>query len=68
MATYKDIDHEVRRQHGVSVKTCWIAHVKAVNGLHPRRAWNRASGRRAKPCPPWARRPIERAMKRFGMI
>jgi len=69
MATYKDIQNNVKKLNGRTVKTCWIAHVKELNGLRPRRAPNRNStGRRKHPCPGWARPLIEGSMHKFGMI
>lgn len=56
--TYKNIILEVRRRFGLSVKTCWIAHVKELNGLPVRRSWNR-DGARKHPCPSRCRKPIE---------
>jgi hypothetical protein len=69
MATYKDIDSYVRKHYGLSVKTCWIAHVKEMNGLKLRRAWNRRSAsKREVPCPARFRPMIEEAMRSFGML
>jgi hypothetical protein len=69
MATYKEIQADVRRNHSRNVKTCWIAHVKELNGLRPRPATNRfSSGQRKHPCPNWARPLIEDSMRRFGTI
>jgi len=42
MATYADIVDYARERSGFAPKTCWIAHVKELNGLPVRRAWNRA--------------------------
>ena len=67
MATYQTIQETIKRRHQRSVKTCWIAHVKELNGLAPRRAPNRiAPSRRENPCPDWARPLIEDAMRRLG--
>ncbi len=69
MATYAEILAYVRETSGRSVKTCWIAHVKELNGLHPSVAPNRISSKvRQNPCEPWARPLIEEAMRHFGMI
>lgn len=69
MATYDDIEAYVQTTYGRSVKDCWIAHVRELNGLPVRRAWNRKPGPgRQNPCPDWARRMIEDAMKHFRMI
>ena len=67
MATYQRIQEAVKRSHQRSVKTCWIAHVKELNGLSPRRAPNRITpDRREQPCPDWARPLIEGAMRKLG--
>ena len=69
IATYEQLAAEVRRRDRRYVKPCWIADVKELNGLSPRRAPNRFPGkRRTNPCPNWARPLIERAMRRNGMI
>lgn len=65
MATYRDIQLYVKRLHGVVVQTCWIAHVKEMNGL-PLRS-NRTAAR-VKPCPPQWRCVIEDAMRHFGWL
>jgi len=69
MATYKQIQADVKSRYGRSVKTCWIAHVKELNGLRPRLAPNRASAKiRKVPCPVTIRPIIEDSMRGFGMI
>jgi len=69
MATYAEVQEAVKSAHGRSIKTCWIAHVKEMNGLPLRKAWNRLSPtERAVPCPDWARPLIEDAMRRLGML
>ena len=69
MATYKQIQTYVREHDGSSVKTCWIAHVKADHGLTSRIAHNRASNcQRTHPCPKGRRPAIEAALRHFGMI
>lgn len=69
MATYRDIQNDVRKRHGFAVKSCWIAHVKELNGLRPRVAANRLSRtRREVPCPPEIRPIIEASMRRLGML
>ena len=68
MATYEEIDGYVRRHSGFAPKSCWIAHVKELNGLPVSRAWNRAGRGRVVPCPPDKRRAIEQAFRHFGMI
>lgn len=69
MATYKDIQADIKKQFSITVKTCWIAHVKEINGLSPRVAPNRlCPTERRYPCPENVRPLIEASMKRFGMI
>ena len=68
MATYREIQDEVRRTSGKVVSTCWIADCKEINGLPIRRAWNRFPGRRSNPSPGWARKAIQRALRQFGML
>lgn len=69
MATYKQIQDDVRQRHGQSVKTCWIAHVKDLNGLPMRTAPNRQSPtERACPCPPNIRPLIEQSMRELGVL
>jgi len=69
MATYRDIQEDVRRRCGRAIKTCWIAHVKELNGLDLRLAPNRRSAAtRAYPCPPEVRPLIEDSMRRLGML
>jgi hypothetical protein len=68
MATYDQIRADVRIHAGFDPKTCWIAHVKELNGLHVRPSWNRRSVSRQVPCPPERRSAIEAALRRLGMI
>lgn len=68
MATYKQIQEYVRRQHGFTPETCWIAHVKELNGLPVRRASNRRGKQRVKPCPLDKQAPIRAAFEHFGML
>ena len=67
-ARYADIQKWVREEHGFTPKTCWIAHVKALNGLRVRRAWNRQGPTRLVPCPPEKRASIEDAFRHFRML
>lgn len=60
--TYESIIAEVRRRYRVYVRTCWIAHVKELNGLPVRRAWNRKGNNRDNPCPEKYRGYIEEVM------
>ena len=68
MTSYKQIQEVVKDKHGWVPKTCWIAHVKELNGLPIRNAPNRRSTERMVPCPPGKRKAIEDAMRTFGML
>ena len=69
MATYKQIQDDLRAWHSRAVKTCWIAHVKELNGFSMRAASNRRSpNSREYPCPPKMKVLIEASMRRFGML
>lgn len=69
MATYKQIQNDVRQRHHITVKSCWIAHVKELNGLSPRPAPNRiTSDKRKYPCPDDIRPIIEDSMKNLGLL
>lgn len=67
--TYRQIQDDVRKRHGKNVKTCWIAHVKEINGLNPRMSSNRQSlFKRAHPCPDKIRPIIEESMRHLGVL
>ena len=68
MAPYQQIQEYVKRRYGFVPQTCWIAHVKELSGLAVRRAANRRSSRRVKPCPPDKQEPIHEALKHLGML
>ena len=69
MATYKQIQDDIKNRFGTTVKTCWIAHVKEINGLKPRIARNRISkNSRRNPCPNRYKSIIEGSMRKFKMI
>ncbi|EMI6705895.1 hypothetical protein V2F36_002254 [Enterobacter hormaechei] len=69
MATYKQIQEYVKSHHGVSVKTCHIAHVKHMHGFTMKKAPNRISpDSRVYECPEHFVPLIEQAKKHFGMI
>ena len=69
MATYSEIQGWLKRKFGYTVKTCWIADVKAQSGLEVRVAPNRKSkGKRKYPCPLEKRAGIEDALHYFKMI
>lgn len=66
MAQYVSIQNLVKRQHGITVQSCWIAHVKELNGLPMRPS--RRTGPRKKPCPDQWIGPIEQAMRELGIL
>lgn len=69
MATYKQIQEYIRDTYGYLPKTCWIAHMKEVCGLHPRMAQNRYSiNSRTNPCPTDKQAAIKKAFDHFHMI
>lgn len=69
MATYQNIVQYILKHHKKWVHTCWIAHVKEMNGLQPKRASNRFAGqKRQNPCPGWARPLIEDAFRHYDII
>lgn len=66
MATYKQIQDYVKMNCGYVPKTCWIAHVRELNGLAPRQAPNRHEpDKRVYPCPNDKRPDIERALTHY---
>lgn len=69
MATYQEILDDVKKYHKKTIKTCWIAHVKELNGILMRKAPNRISlTSRVHPCPDNIRPIIEASMRRLGML
>lgn len=67
--TYKKVQEYVKEQHGFSVKSCWIAHVKELNGVSMKNAPNRHSpNARKHPCPDDKVEVLENVMKNFGLI
>lgn len=69
MATYRQVQDDIRLRHGSVVKTCWIADVKAQHGLTTRTAPNRiSSSARKHPCPEQWKPVIEDSLRRFGML
>ena len=68
MATYAEIQERVRKICNRTPKSCWIAHVKEMNGLPVRRAPNRQGEVRQCPCPTRMIAPIEQAFREFHMI
>ena len=67
-ATYSEIQEYVKKKHGKSIKTCWIAHAKEKCGLHPAKAPNRQGKKRLVPCPDEKFELIKQAFKHYRMI
>ena len=69
MATYKQIVDYIKTQYNITVKTCWIAHVKEMSGLNPKQAPNRISPTsRTNPCPDNRIEFIKAAFRYFGIV
>ena len=69
MSSYREIQQDIRIRHGLTVKTCWIAHVRELNGLNPQVAANRVSSLKVNnPCPEHLRPLIEESMRRLGVL
>ena len=69
MATYSQITDWIRKKHGFTAQTCWIADVKSARGLTRGQAPNRISSTvKVKPCPANRRAAIEDALRHFQMI
>ncbi|MCC6829500.1 MAG: hypothetical protein IT550_14855 [Novosphingobium sp.] len=69
MTTYPKIQERVKQTHGFVPKPCWIADLKAENGLTRSQAPNRIHPEiREHPCPASKRAAIEAALLYFGMI
>ncbi len=66
-ATYLEIQEFVKKKHGKTVKTCWIAHAKEICGLNPKRSHKRI-GKRVYPCPDEKLIWIKEAFRHFKMI
>lgn len=67
--TYAEIQRLVKVEFGCAVKTCWIAHVKEINGLPLRVAPNRQSlTTRKVPCPAAMQPKIESVMRDLGVL
>ena len=69
MVTYRNIQDDIKGSHSISIKTCWIAHVKELNGLPLRKANNRISENDRKyECPEEIKPIIENSMRKLGML
>lgn len=62
MASYSQIQEYIKKKNNINVETCWIAHVKEMNGLVDKKH------DRQKPCPNEKIAIIEQALQNFGMI
>lgn len=69
MATYKEVQQDIRERHHVTVKRCPIADVKRQYGQTRRIAYNRLDPERAKyPCPQDKQALIEESLDGLEMI
>ncbi len=69
MASYKDVQREVKLRAGFVPKTCWIAHVLKLLGTKFRQAPNRIRRpERRHPCPPEKRLAIVAALGQLGRV
>jgi hypothetical protein len=69
MATYKQIQAYVKDKYGYFPKSCWIAHVKELSGLHPKASPNRHSiSNRTNPCPVEKQADLKDALCHFNML
>jgi hypothetical protein len=69
MATYKELQKYVKEKYNCIIETCWIAHMKELQGLNPKIAPNRKSKNyRVNPCPEHIKPLIINAFKYYKMI
>ena len=68
MATYPELQQWIKERHGFTVKNCWIAHAKELNGMPLGKAPNRQGEQRVFPCPPEKLPVITEAFRHFGML
>ena len=69
MATYKEIKNYVLSEYGISIETCWIAHMKEMCGIKVIVAPNRKNvTKRKKPCPKDKEEYIRNAFRFFKMF
>jgi hypothetical protein len=69
MAKYTEIQRWVKKKYGFCPQTCWIAHVKELYNLKPRKASNRKlPDSRKNPCPTEKIEAIKEAFFYFKMI
>jgi len=62
MGTYKEVQNYINAKYSFNVETCWIAHVKEINGLID------INIDRQKPCPSDKIKPIQEALLYFGIL
>jgi hypothetical protein len=69
MATYKQIQNQVREVNLFVPKTCWLADVMSAHGLTHRSAPNRLNLKtRTNPCPADKKAAIKAALMYFQMV
>ncbi len=68
MASYKEIKNFIQEEHGIKIKSSWIAHAKEVYGIPVKKAGNRKGKERLWPCPKKNLPLIKEAFEHFDMI
>lgn len=69
MATYREIEEYIKKQHGFTVKPCWIAHMKEICGLPVKKSHNREKPDvRKHECPENKQEVIREAFEYFKML
>lgn len=62
MVTYKQITEYIKKEYGYTAQTCWIAHMKEICGLIPKKP------SRVKTCPLNKQNDFIETFKYFNMI
>ena len=70
MATYKEIQEYVLKEHGLNVSSLYISQVKRKCGIIERENYNKSKSEDAKQplCPEDKEMAIKDALEHFGMI
>ncbi len=66
--TYSQAQRIYKKQHGIVVKTCWIADIKNKHGKTTRKAHNRIGKKPMYPCPDNVFPKLEKILKELRMI
>lgn len=68
-STYNDIQDYVKEKYNITIKDCWVAHVKEICGLSPKPSPNRIDIKKRKyPCPEDKQEIVIEAFKKVGWI